>query len=162
MEIDETNIYRFGMGLNLNGLRDTAATTNMAIKAAYSLLDLKTNRLEIRLRQFLRKLLAIVLDEINKNDNAAYQQNDVYFVFERIMPTNALEEAQIKQTNAQTRQMEINTVMMLKDMLGSDETINLVCEQLDIDAEMIKNNQKPDEYKMMMQQLYAAAERDDT
>lgn len=31
---DEKNIYRFGMGLNLWGLKDTSATTNVAIKAA--------------------------------------------------------------------------------------------------------------------------------
>lgn len=41
LELDEKNIYRFGMGLNTSGLKDTNATTNIAIKAAYSLLDLK-------------------------------------------------------------------------------------------------------------------------
>ncbi len=57
LELDEKNIYRFGMGLNTSGLKDTNATTNIAIKAAYSLLDLKCSKLEIRLKQFLRKLL---------------------------------------------------------------------------------------------------------
>lgn len=37
LELDEKNIYRFGMGLNTAGLKDTSATTNIAIKAAYSL-----------------------------------------------------------------------------------------------------------------------------
>ena len=41
LELDEKNIYRFGFGLNTSGLKDTSATTNIAIKAAYSLLDLK-------------------------------------------------------------------------------------------------------------------------
>ena len=59
LELDEKNIYRFGMGLNTAGLKDTNATTNIAIKAAYSLLDLKCSKLEIRLKQFLKKILKI-------------------------------------------------------------------------------------------------------
>lgn len=34
LNLDEKNIYRFGMGLNTSGLKDTNATTNIAIKAA--------------------------------------------------------------------------------------------------------------------------------
>lgn len=44
LEHDEKCIYKFGMGLNLSGLKDTAATTNIAIKAAYSLLQLRCNK----------------------------------------------------------------------------------------------------------------------
>lgn len=47
LELDEKNIYRFGMGLNLSGLKDTSATTNIAIKAAYSLLDLRCKHLAL-------------------------------------------------------------------------------------------------------------------
>ena len=69
MELDEKNIYRFGMGLNTAGLKDTAATTNIAIKAAYSLLELQCNKLEIRLKKLLRHLVRIVIEEI-KQDRA--------------------------------------------------------------------------------------------
>ena len=65
LNLDEKNIYRFGMGLNTSGLKDTNATTNMAIKAAYSLLDLKCSKIEIRLKQFLRKIVKVVIQEIN-------------------------------------------------------------------------------------------------
>lgn len=34
LELDEKNIYRFGMGVNTAGLKDTNATTNIAIKAS--------------------------------------------------------------------------------------------------------------------------------
>lgn len=34
LELDEKNIYRFGMGLNTAGLKDTSATTNIAINEA--------------------------------------------------------------------------------------------------------------------------------
>lgn len=65
LELDEKNIYRFGMGLNMSGLRDTSATTNIAIKAMYSLLDLKCKRMERSIKRFLRKIVGVVLDEIN-------------------------------------------------------------------------------------------------
>lgn len=142
LEIDETNIYRFGMGLNTHGLKDTAATTNIAIKAAYSLLDLKTNRLEIRLKQFLRKLLRVVLAEINKENGTDYMQSDVYFCFEREIPTNALENAQIELTKAQTRQAEINTILNLQTVIDDDTRLQLIAEQLDIDFAELKDKQK--------------------
>ena len=73
MELDEKNIYRFGFGLNTAGLKDTSATTNIAIKSAYSLLDMKAKKLEIRLKQFLRKILKVVIQEINDLNGTDYQ-----------------------------------------------------------------------------------------
>ena len=53
---DEKNIYRFGMGLNTFGLKDTTATTNMAIRAAYTLLELKASKLE-KVKVYIESLL---------------------------------------------------------------------------------------------------------
>lgn len=139
MELDEQNIYRFGMGLNTYGLKDTSATTNIAIKSAYSLLDMKTNKLEIRLKQFIRKLLKLVLDDINKRDGTDYKQSDVYFDFERVVPTNALENAQIELSEAQKRQLEINTLLNIQTQLDNETLMQRICEQLDIDYDDIKD-----------------------
>lgn len=146
LEIDEKNIFRFGMGVNTVALKDTTATTSIAIKAAYSLLDMKANKIEIKLKQFLRKLLKIVLDEINKDQGTDYQQSDVYFQFDREIITNALENAQIEQAQATTRNLNITTLLNVETRLGNDEFIKLVCEQLDIDYEKIKDKlPKPEE-----------------
>ena len=139
LDLDEKNIYRFGQALNTAGLKDTTATTNLAIKAAYSLLDLKANKLEIRLKQFMRKLLKVVLQEINDLNGTDYQQKDVYFNFEREIPTNAQENAQIELTEAQRRQTEITTLLNLAAQLDSETQMQLICEQLDIDYEDIKD-----------------------
>ncbi len=139
MEVDEQNIYRFGFGLNTHGLKDTAATTNIAIKSAYSLLDLKTNKQIIWLKQFLRKPLKIVLKEVNDELGTDFRQSDVYFKFAPEVPTNALENAQIALTEAQVRQAEINTVLALQDRIDNETIIQLVCEQLDISYEDIKD-----------------------
>ena len=139
LELDEKNIYRFGQGLNTAGLKDTNATTNIAIKSAYSLLDLKCNKLEIRLKQFMRKLLKVVLAEINDMEGTDYQQKDVYFEFEREVPTNALENAQIELTEAQRKQTEITTLLNLAANIDDDTRLKLICEQLDVDYDEIKD-----------------------
>ena len=139
MEIDEKNIYRFGMALNTAGLKDTNATTNLAIKTAYSLLDLRSTKLEKRLKQFLRKIIKVVLDEINAEYGKDYQQKHVYFDFEREIPTNAQENAQIELTEAQRKQTEITTLLNLATHIDNETIVQLICEQLDIDYNDIKN-----------------------
>ncbi len=146
LDHDEKNIYRFGMGLNTSGLKDTNATTNIAIKAAYSLLDLKCSKLIIRLKQFLRKLLKVVIEEINKANGTDYQMKDVYFAFEPEVMSNAQENAQIALTEAQTRQADITTLLNLAPHLDNETLMQNICEVLDIDYEKIKDKlPDPDE-----------------
>lgn len=139
MEIDEQNIYRFGMALNLHALKDTAATTNIAIKSAYSLLDLKAKKLQPRLKAFLRWQIGLALEEINQENGTDYTQKDVYFKFDPEIPTNAEENARIKLTEAQARQTEINTILNVAAQIDSDTVLELICEQLDIDVTEIKD-----------------------
>lgn len=138
LELDEKNIYRFGMGLNTAGLKDTSATTNVAIKAAYSLLDLRCAKLTIRLKQFLRKILKPVIAEINAVNGTDFQMKDVYFNFEHEIMSNAQENAQIELTEAQRKQTEINTLKALETVLDNETFMQLICEQLDIDYDDIK------------------------
>lgn len=139
MEIDEKNIYRFGMALNTAGLKDTNATTNLAIKSAYSLLDLRASKLEKQLKQFLRKIIKVVLDEINAANGTAYTQKDVYFDFRREVPTNAQETAQIELIEAQRKQTEITTILNLANTIDDETKLQLICEQLDLDYQMLKD-----------------------
>lgn len=146
LELDEKNIYRFGMGLNTSGLKDTNATTNIAIKAAYSLLDLKCGKLEIRLQQFLRKLLKVVIKEINDINGTDYQMKDVYFDFTPEIMSNAQENAQIELTEAQRQQTVVNTLLALASQLDQETLMQNICEVLDIDYETIKDKlQNPNE-----------------
>jgi len=148
LELDEKNIYRFGMGLNTSGLKDTSATTNIAIKAMYSLLDLKCSKLEIRLKQFLRKIIKVVLDEINAENGTDYQQKDVYFNFEHEIMSNEQENATIAHVEAQEQQVRINTLLALATQLDNETLMQLICDALDIDYEEIKGKlPDPDEAK---------------
>lgn len=145
LELDEKNIYRFGFGLNTNGLKDTSASTNIAIKAAYSLLDLKANKLEKRLKHFLRMLVNIVLSHTNAMNKTDYQLKDVYFSFKRNIPTNAQENAQIEYTKEQTKQLAINTILNTAALIDNSTVIKSICDILDIDYEDIRDKINEDE-----------------
>lgn len=146
MEVDEKNIYRFGFALNTAGLKDTAATTNLAIQSAYSLLELRAKKLENRLKPFLRKLVGVVLAEVNEENGTDYQQKDVYFEFEREIPTNAQENAQIELVEAQRKQTEITTILNLAGTIDDETKLQLICEQLDLDFTEVKDKvPKPEE-----------------
>ena len=162
LELDEKNIYRFGMGFNSAQVGD-GNITNIVIKSRYALLDLKCNKLEIKLKRFLRQLLKVVLDEINREFKSDYQSKDVKIVFEREVMTNAQDNAQIKLTDAQRKQVEINTILSLANTLDEETIVKMVCEQLDIDYEDIKARlpAEPDAEAEAAQKLLEGAVIDD-
>lgn len=146
LDIDEKNIYRFGMGLSTTNLKDTSATTNIAIKAAYSLLDMKANKMEKRLRKLLKEVIKVVLAEVNTENKTDYQFSDIYFEFERSIMTNETENAQIKKTEAETKQIEVNTLLNMVGTLDDETIIRDLCNILDVDYDEIKGKlPKPNE-----------------
>ena len=138
MEQDEKNIYRFGMGFNSAQLGD-GNITNVVIKSRYALLDLKCNKLEIQLKQFLKRIIKVVLQEINRVDNTDYQLKDVWFDFQREIMTNASDNAQIEKTDAEKQQVQINTILSLQGIIDDETIIQIICEILDINYEDIKD-----------------------
>ncbi len=97
------------------------------------------------MKQFLRKILKVVLQEINDTNNTDFQQKDVYFRFEREVMTNAQDNAQIELTDAQRRQTDVNTLLSLQSTLGDETVIQNICEVLDIDYEEIKSKLPKDD-----------------
>lgn len=119
--------------------------TNIVIKSRYALLDLKCNKLEIRLKQFMRKLLKIVLAEINESGGTDYQMQDVYFDFQREVMANALDNAQIALTDAQKQQAQVNTLMTLADVLDDETLLENICDVLELDYKTIRGRTKSDD-----------------
>ena len=98
-------------------------------------------------------MVQIILDDLNKKNGTDYQQKDVYFDFEREVITNASDNASIKKTEADTKAVEINLILSLKGILDDETVIQMICEQLDIDYNDIKDklpiNQMQDSYGAM-------------
>ena len=139
MQEDEKNIYRFGMGFNSAQLGD-GNITNVVIRSRYALLDLKCNKLETRLKQFLKRILKVVIDEINRKTGTAYRVSDVTMKFTREVMTNASDNALIRKTEAEIRQIDINTVMSIANVVEEEVVIRQICEILDLDYEEVIEN----------------------
>lgn len=161
MQEDEKNIYRFGMGFNSAQLGD-GNVTNVVIKSRYALLDLKCNKLEIRLKQFLKKILKVVLKEINKIDGTDYQMKDIWFDFEREVMTNASDNALIEKTDAETQQIKVNTILNVAPVLDNDSIIQALCEILELDFDDVQGKLQEQEETEQAEQILNGIVPDDT
>jgi SPP1 family phage portal protein len=139
LDIDEKNIYRFGMGLNTFGLKDTSATTNIAIKSAYTLLKMKADKMEKRLRKVLKQIIKIVLAEINQENGTDYQLSDVYFDFQREPIVNETENIQNAKIEAETRQIEVNTILNVAANVGDEQTLKAICDIMEWDFDELQS-----------------------
>lgn len=142
LELDEKNIYRFGMGFD-SSKADGSNITNVVIKSRYALLDLKANKKEMQLRRLMSKIIKIVLDEINKENKTNYTAKDVYVVFDRVVPSNELDNANIELVQANKRQVEVNTLLNVASKLDDDTLLENICQALEIDYEEVKSKQPP-------------------
>lgn len=150
---DEKNIYRFGLGLNTSGLKDTSATTNLAIKAAYALLDMKANKMEKRLKKLLKDIIRVVLDEINEEYKTDYQLSDIVFDFTRTTMANETENIANEKVKADTKQVEVNTILNVAASVGDEQTLKAICEVMDWDFNKLQGQIK----KLQEEQNTAAA-----
>jgi hypothetical protein len=94
----------------------------------------------------MRKLLKVVLKEINELEGTDYQLSDVYFDFQREVMTNAADNAQIELTDAQKQQVQIGTLLNLATYLDNETLMQNICDVLDLSYEDIKDKlPKPEE-----------------
>ena len=136
-EEDEKNIYRFGMGFNSSQVGD-GNVTNVVIRSRYTLLDLKANKLETRLKQLLKQIIKVVFAEINKEHGTDYQLSDIRFDFTRDIMTNETENIANDLVKAQIKQAEVNTILNIAANIGDEEALKAICDVMDLDYEEIK------------------------
>lgn len=138
LELDEQGIYKYGMGFNSSQVGD-GNITNVVIQSRYSLLEMKAKKMQDRLCALLEEVVQVVLDEINRDNGKDFQRSDWYFEFNRDTVTNETENIQNELVKAQTRQVEINTILNIAAQIGEEETLKAICEQMDIDYKEIKD-----------------------
>lgn len=139
LEIDEANIYKFGMGLNTDGLKDTNATTNVVIKSAYSRLKMKADKLEKRLRKVLKQICKVVLAEINATYKKDYQLSDIKITFDRETMVNESEHIENEKIKAETQQIIINNILNVAIQIGDEQALKSICDCLELDYDEIKS-----------------------
>ena len=134
---DEKNIYRFGFGFNSSQVGD-GNVTNVVIRSRYTLLDLKANKMEKRLRKLLKDIIKVVLAEINDEEGTDYQLSDIRFEFTRDIMTNESENITNAKTEAETRQLEVNTILNIAANVGDEQTLKALCDVMEWDYEELK------------------------
>ena len=145
---DEKNIYRFGMGFNSSQVGD-GNITNIVIKSRYALLDLKAGKLEKRLKQLLKQLVKVVLDEINLAHGTGYQTSDVLFEFQHNIITNDTENKTNEKTEADTQQVRVNTILNIAAQIGDEQTLKALCDVMDWDYDSLKDQLKKEEANLL-------------
>ena len=137
LDIDEKNIYRFGMGFNSSQVGD-GNITNVVIRSRYTLLELKANKMEKRLRKLLKDIVKVVLTEINQENETDFQVSDVEFRFDHDIMTNESENIANEKTKADTQQVQVNTILNIATNVGDEQTLKALCEVMDWDFEELK------------------------
>lgn len=138
LEIDERNIYIFGQGFNPAQVGD-GNITNVVIQSRYTLLELKASKMHKRSNKVLEQLVKVVLDEINKTHKKDYQLSDICFHFPHNIMTNQTENVQNAKIEAETRQIEINTILNAASNVGDEQTLKAICDVMEWDYEALKN-----------------------
>lgn len=137
MEIDKANIYKFGMAFDSTQIGD-GNITNVVIKSRYSLLMMKVNKTETRIRALLKWINEMVIADINRRNNTAFDASDVTFEFTREIMVNETDLANNKKTEAETKQTMVSTILQAAPQLPSDEVLQLLCDQFELDFDEIK------------------------
>lgn len=137
LTLDKEGIFMFGMGFDPTMVGD-GNITNVVILSRYSLLEMKADKLQPRLEGLLDQVLDVVLDEINKENETDYQRSDIEYNFTRSLMTNETENIANEKVKAETKQVAINTILNAAPAIGDEKTLQLICDELDIDFEEIK------------------------
>lgn len=139
LALDKESIFMFGMGFDPTQVGD-GNITNVVIRSRYTLLDLKAANLEKRLKKLLKTILKIVLEEINAKTNKGYQMSDVVIdKFDHVVMTNETENIQNTLVEANTRQVEINTILNVAANIGDEQTLKAICEVMDWDFDELED-----------------------
>lgn len=137
LEIDKEAIYKFGMGFDSSQTGD-GNITNVVIKSRYSLLDLKCNKIEVRLRAVIKDMLQLIVENINELHGKAYDVSNLEVTITRDIMANETDNAVIAKTDAETNQLLINNVMTAAPRLDDRTVLELLAGILDVDPDEVE------------------------
>lgn len=144
LDLDHQNIYKFGFGFDSSQVGD-GNVTNVVIKGRYTLLNMKANKTEVRLRAFLRWANELVIADINRLHNTDYKPSEVTFEITREMLVNENDIVANEKMQADTRNIEMETLLAVAPHLPDSEVLHKICEayELDFDEVSLKLELEP-------------------
>lgn len=140
LAIDKEGIYKFGMGFDSSQISDSRGqVTNVAIQSGYSLLNMKANKAEIRLRTLIAWMNELIIEDINRRYSKSFTADEIEeVIMERETMTDMKENAEIKEIEANTRMQVIETILAVAPRIDDENVLKLICEQFDLDLEEVE------------------------
>ncbi len=151
LETDKEAIYKFGMAFDSSQVGD-GNITNIVIKSRYSLLDLKCNKTEIRLRAFIKQLLDIIIQDINERYHKSFKRQQVEVVITRSTLINQTDNAETEKVEAETKGQLIQNLLDVAPYLDDESLLKKICTIQDLDYDEVVQS--------LGSQDYSASKRD--
>ena len=136
LETDKEAIYKFGMAFDSSQVGD-GNITNIVIKSRYSLLDLKCNKTEIRLRAFIKQLLDIIILDINERYHKSFKRQQVEVVITRSTLINQTDNAETEKVEAETKGQLIQNLLDVAPYLDDESLLKKICVVQDLDYDEV-------------------------
>lgn len=136
LETDKEAIYKFGMAFDSSQVGD-GNITNIVIKSRYSLLDLKCNKTEIRLRAFIKQLLDIIILDINERYHESFKRQQVEVVITRSTLINQTDNAETEKVEAETKGQLIQNLLDVAPYLDDESLLKKICVVQDLDYDEV-------------------------
>lgn len=146
LEINKDAIYKFGMGFDSTQVGD-GNITNIVIKSRYALLDMKANKAEIRLRSLLQWMNELITQDINRRYGTAYQATDIKVNITRETMVNENDLVDRAKTEADTKQVIIQSILAVAPRLDSETVLKMVCEQFELEFEEVLKLIEAEDYE---------------
>src|SRR5699024_6125485 len=112
----------------------------------YTLLDIKANKTETRLRKVLNQMLMLILENINELTGYSFDITEIEVLFNRSAMTNELEVAEQKKIEAQALITKINAIMNASMILDKQLLATILAEELGIEEEKVMEFIKSEDY----------------
>lgn len=137
MEMDKESIYKFGMGFDSSQVGD-GNITNVVIRSRYTLLDMKCNKIESRLRSMIKWCLELILQDLEIRGKGTFDINDIEIAINRSTPVNEKDNADVALVEAQTKETLINSLVLANPYISDSDITEKICEYFDLDLDEVK------------------------
>lgn len=137
MAMDKEAIYKFGMAFDSSQTGD-GNITNVVIKSRYSLLDLKCNKIEPRLRNLIQWCLELILKDLELKGHGTYDINDINVIITRNMMFNEVDQKDIELKEAQRKLTLMNSLAVAAPHLPDHAILEQICEVYDLNPDELE------------------------
>jgi hypothetical protein len=115
---------------------------------------MKANKMEKRLRKLLKQIIKVVLAEINQENKTDFKLSDIKFHFTHEITTNETENIENDKIKAETKQIEVNTILNIAASIGDEQALRALCDIMEWDFDELQSKIK----KQQEEESLAAAQ----